>query len=237
MASNSLKKGKLIICDEKGKETDSISFTFNPSSYRITSTPHYKDIRTLATDEEKKEYIGGITRTLSVTLIFDSFSDSDLLSPAEARGVTDMTAGIENKLRPITDKLKKLEQAAHVAGEVHQPPMVIFSWGNLNFRGIISDLSIEYTMFSMEGKPIRARANVMIAETRDPKLSAKKSPFESPDRTKSKVVTEGMSLWSIAWDEYDDCEKWRVIAKANGIMNPMDIRPGQIIQIPALGRE
>ena len=234
---NSLKKGKLIICDEKGKETDSLSFTFNPSSYRITSTPHYHDVRHLSQDTEKKEFLGGVARTLSVTLIFDSFSDTDLFSADEAKDITNITAGVENKLRPITDKIKKLEMAAHVAGEQHKPPLLIFSWGNLNFKGIISDLSVEYTMFSMEGKPIRATAHLTMAEGKDPAISAKESPFESPDRTKSKVVVEGMSLWSIAWDEYDDCEKWRVIAKANNIMDPLDIRPGQVIRIPALDRE
>jgi hypothetical protein len=237
MSTTSLKKGKLIICNEKGKQSDSINFTFNPSTYRITSTPHYKDVRHLSMDTAKKEFLGGVTRTLSVELIFDSFSDSDLFSDAQARRVSNITAGIENQLRPITDKIKKLEMASHVAGELHQPPLVIFSWGNLNFRGIISDLSVEYTMFSMEGKPIRARVSLTMAEGKDPNLSAKQSPFESPDRTKSRVVVLGMSLWSIAWDEYNDCEKWRIIAKANNIMDPMDIYPGQIIRIPALDGE
>ncbi|MDO4803535.1 MAG: LysM peptidoglycan-binding domain-containing protein [Lachnospiraceae bacterium] len=237
MGANSLKKGKIIICDEKGKESDSISFTFNPSSYRISSTPHYKDIRHLASDEQKKEFIGGVERTLSATLIFDSFSDRDLFSESEAKGVSNITEGIENKLRPITDKINRLEKAVHLAGDIHSTPMVIFTWGNLKFRGIIIGFSIEYTMFSMEGKPIRAKADLQIAETRDPSVSSKTSPFESPDRTKSRVVVEGMSLWSIAWDEYDDCEKWRVIAKANNIMNPMDIYPGQVIRIPAISRE
>lgn len=232
-----MEKGKIIICDEKDNESDSINFTFNPSSYSISSTPRYKDISPLSTDEEKKEYLGGVSRTLSCTLIFDSFSDVDLFSKDSAKKVTQMTDGIENQLPPITNKLNKLELAAHVNGEVHKPPTVKFIWGNLKFRGVISNLSIEYTMFSMEGKPIRARAQLTIAETRDPKLSVMKSPFESPDRTKSKVVVEGMSLWSIAWDEYDDCEKWRDIARANNIMNPTDLRPGQVIQIPALSRE
>ncbi len=232
-----LKKGHLIICDEKGNPSESISFTFNPSSYRITSTPHYRDVRHLSQDTEKKEFLGGVSRTLSVSLIFDSFSDEDLFSYDSARQVTNITEGIENQLRPITDKINKLEMASHVSGKQHKPPLVIFSWGNLNFRGIISDLSIEYTMFSMEGKPIRATVQLTMAEGKDPELSTKESPFESPDRTKSRVVVEGMSLWSIAWDEYDDCEKWRIIARANNIMNPMDIRPGQVIKIPALDRE
>ncbi len=232
-----LKKGKLSICDEKGRESDSISFTFNPSSYRITSTPHYHDVRHLSQDQEKKEFLGGVSRTMSVTLIFDSFSDEELFPSASAKKITNVTEGVENQLRPITDKVKKLEMAAHVAGEQHKPPLVVFSWGNLNFRGIISDLSVEYTMFSMEGKPIRATVQMTMAEGKDPVLSAKESPFESPDRTKSRVVVEGMSLWSIAWEEYDDCEKWRIIARANNIMNPMDIYPGQVIRIPAIDGE
>ena len=229
-----MEKGKIIICDEKDNESDSINFTFNPSSYSISSTPRYKDISPLSTDEEKKEYLGGVSRTLSCTLIFDSFSDVDLFSKDSAKKVTQMTDGIENQLPPITNKLNTLELAAHVNGEVHKPPTVKFIWGNLKFRGVISNLSIEYTMFSMEGKPIRATVNLTISEEKDAALAAKESPFESPDRTKSRVIVEGMSLWSIAYEEYGDCEKWREIAKANNIMNPLDIRPGQVIQIPAL---
>lgn len=232
-----LKKGQISICDEKGRASESISFTFNPSSYRITSTPHYHDVRHLSQDQEKKEFLGGVARTLTVSLIFDSFSDNDLFPESSSRNVANLTEGVENQLRPITDKIKKLEMAAHVAGEQHKPPLVIFSWGNLNFKGIISDLSVEYTMFSMEGKPIRATVHLTMAEGKDPAVSAKESPFESPDRTKSRVVVEGMSLWSIAWEEYDDCEKWRIIARANNIMNPMDIYPGQVIRIPAIDGE
>ena len=122
-----LKKGKLSICDEKGRESDSISFTFNPSSYRITSTPHYHDVRHLSQDQEKKEFLGGVSRTMSVTLIFDSFSDEELFPSASAKKITNVTEGVENQLRPITDKVKKLEMAAHVAGEQHKPPLVVFS--------------------------------------------------------------------------------------------------------------
>ena len=231
---NSLKKGKISICDEKGKPSENISFTFNPSSYRITSVPNYREVQHLSQDIEKKEFLGGVSRRLSVTLFFDSFSDRDLFPAGSAQQTQNITEGIENRLPPITDKLKKLEMASHVAGSQHRPPQVIFSWGNLNFKGIITDFTAEYTMFSMEGKPIRATVNLTISEEKDAALAAKESPFESPDRTKSKVIVEGMSLWSIAYEEYDDCEKWREIARANNIMNPLDIRPGQVIRVPAL---
>ncbi len=235
--ANSLKKGVIRICDDKGRPQEDISFTFNPSSYRISTTPRYQDVIHLSQDVSKLEFVGGVSRRLSVTLIFDSFSDNDLFSSKEAKKVTNLTAGVENKLKPISDKIKKLEGALHVSGQLHKPPLVIFSWGNLNFKGVINYLDVEYTMFSMEGKPIRATASLSMVEEKDSAVSAKESPFESPDRTKSRVVVEGMSLWSIAWEEYDDCEKWRVIAKANNIMDPTDLKPGQVIRIPALDRE
>ncbi len=232
----SLKRGKISICDDKGNPKESIGFTFNPSSYSISTQPNYMTVQHLTQDGEKQEFLGGVLRTMQVTLIFDSFSDGELFPSSEMKEVTNLTEGVENKLKPVTDKLKRLEQAAHVSGELHRPPLVIFSWGNLNFRGIITVYRVDYTMFSMEGKPIRASVHLTIMESKDPALSSKENPFESPDRTKSRVVVEGMSLWSIAYEEYDDCEKWRIIAKANNIMNPLDIRPGQIIRVPALER-
>ncbi len=230
----SLKKGKISICDDNGSPQDSISFTFNPSSYTISSKPSYRDVRHLMQDTERKEFLGGVIRTMEATLIFDSFSDNDLFPESEMQSVKNLTEGVENRLKPITDKLKKLEQAAHVSGELHRPPTVIFSWGNLNFKGVITGYSAEYTMFSMEGKPIRATVRLSIAEEKDPAAAARENPFESPDRTKTRVLVEGMSLWSVAYEEYNDCEKWRIIAKANNIMNPLDIQPGQVIKVPAL---
>ena len=74
----SVKKGKISILNDKGNVADSVNFTFNPSSYSISTEPHYKGVRHLTRDTEKNEFLGGVTRTLHVTLIFDSFSDEDL---------------------------------------------------------------------------------------------------------------------------------------------------------------
>lgn len=225
----SLKKGKICLCDEKGNQKDSVEFSFNPSSYTIKSTPAYKTVKQMGQDGEEQIFISGAARELSATLFFDSASDAAAsLSPGIQKAVN------ENKLSPVTDKTKKLMSTVRIDGEQHTPPMVIFSWGNLNFKGRITSLTEEYTMFSMEGKPIRAKVQINIKEDLDEALTKKTSPFESPDRTKSRVIVEGMSLWSLAYEEYDDCEKWRVIAKANHIMNPLELVPGQVIKVPAL---
>ncbi len=231
----SLQKGKIIICDEKGNAKNTVTFSFNPASYTIKSMPVYQAMPKLGQDGDDPVFISGAARELSTVLFFDSAGDKELFPTG--RNGTISVEKLENTLKPVTNKTKLLMETVRIVGNQHKPPKVIFSWGNLNFKGFITSLSEEYTMFSMQGKPIRARVSITIKEDLEESLLRKTSPFESPDRTKTRVIVEGMSLWSLAYDEYDDCEKWRIIAKANNLMNPLDVKPGQVIRIPALKQE
>lgn len=219
-----MQKGKLII--EKNDGNEEVTFSFNPEKYTIRSSVQYHEDKGISNEATEINVISGPSRELSATLFFDStVSGTSLIA---------MTEGMDNALEPVTKKTGKVEEGLWFYGGTHKQPKVTFSWGNLNFTGYLTSVNTEYTMFSMEGKPIRAKMDIVIQEVFDDAKSAKKSPFESPDRTKSCVITEGMSLWAIAGKEYGDCEKWRLIAKANHLMNPLDLTPGQVIKIPAL---
>jgi nucleoid-associated protein YgaU len=47
-------------------------------------------------------------------------------------------------------------------------------------------------------------------------------------------VRDGDSLPSIAFDSYGDPTRWRPIAEANGIDNPLSLRRGSELTIPRL---
>ena len=47
-------------------------------------------------------------------------------------------------------------------------------------------------------------------------------------------MRDGDSLPSIAYDAYGDPTRWRPIAEANGIDNPMHLRRGTELTIPTL---
>lgn len=226
-----LQKGKIYFCDDKGnvKSGEYLEFSFNPSAYTIKSNISYKTENQAGAANTEPMFIGVLSRELSTTLFFDSGAN---LRYSLKPGIHEMLK--ENELPPVTNQMKKLHEMVALKGELHTPPTVVFSWGNLHFKGVVTSLSEEFTMFTMDGKPIRAKAQITIKEKQDAELGKKISPFESPDRTKTRVVVEGMSLWSLAYEEYDDCEQWRLIAKANQIMNPLDIVPGQVLKVPAL---
>jgi nucleoid-associated protein YgaU len=48
----------------------------------------------------------------------------------------------------------------------------------------------------------------------------------------SHTVRDGDSLQSIAFAAYGDATKWRTIAEANGIDDPLRLRRGTVLSIP-----
>ena len=209
---------KAILMTETGSK---VVVQFNPETYNVSNAVKYADHAIPGSDITISQFITGESATLDFELMFDTYDYSD----DSAEKGTD-----------VTEKTKEIVKLTNIEGSLHRPPIVTFIWGSVSFRGIITDVKQQFLMFLPSGIPVRAKLNVTMKSLKDAS-SGKSSPLESPDRTKYKTVSEGEYLWNYANEEYDSPDMWRVIAKANGIMNPLDIRPGQIIKIPALKRE
>ncbi len=217
-----LKKAKITIKKESSSET--VECHFNPSEYSISNSASY-DEKKLA-PQNTLAFLSAELRTLSVTLYFNSADNATLYGLATLGSVFSCSA--------VTDTTQKIVDALYISGTDHRPPFVSFIWGNLDFQGFLTSVKETYTMFDSSGMPIRCKLDITIKEAGEIVLEKKKEPFSSPDRTKWKTMTEGMSLWDIAYKEYGDPEKWRIIARANNISNPLQVSNGQIIKIPAL---
>ncbi len=220
----SMKKAKIKIMTKEAKE---LECTFNPSQYVIRSAVNYGESNVLG-ELPHLQFINETREELSLTLYFAS--DYNELLPG---GVSNPLLQ-ETLVDPVSKDLNILRKATLIAGEVHRPPMVSFEWGNLNFKGYITSMTQTYTMFSISGKPLRAKVDLTIKSGEKDSEAKKKSPLESPDRTKSRTMSEGMSLWELALEEYGDARMWRVIAKANHLENPLDVKVGQQLKIPAI---
>lgn len=227
-----LKKAKIIIYRNNGKSKEEVECSFNPYQYTIKSTANYKEDNSLGTDVSRMVFLSGAQKEFTTTLFFDSEGEKG--RSESLIGIASAMLGSSSTVKPVTDIMKKITSAVQVSGSDHKPPLVSFIWGNLSFKGVITSVTETFTMFDTFGKPIRGKMDLTIKEAQEEGLAKKAEPFESPDRTKYRTVLEGTSLWNIAYEEYGDCEKWRVIAKANGLLNPLKIYPGQVLKIPAL---
>lgn len=228
--TGTLEKAKFEIYENVDSATpkETIAVLFNPSQYSISGGATYgshnrsgkKNSNNNSSSSEKNNFLDSRLQTLSLELFLDT-SGKTLLGKKPEDAID------------VSVHVKKFMDMVRVKGEIHTPLIVRFCWGSLKFRGRVDDVNTTYTMFTSEGKPIRAKVTLKITEVR--KLSEKyMEPFESPDRTKARMITQGTTVWSIAQAEYGTPAMWREICQANQIPNPLEIPVGTVLKVPAL---
>lgn len=220
-----LTKAKLEIEKEIGVSI--IDVLFNPSEYQLTDSANYSEKKVPGLDGPVIQYISGEATELSLNLFLDTYVPKKPPSLFSFGGSSSGSTDVSNITKRIAD-------ATSIDGSLHRPPKVTFKWGSLNFKGVVTKFSHTYTMFTENGMPVRAKVSLTFKSLMSPKDKRREFPFESPDRTKYRTIRQGIGLWDIAGMEYGDPDLWKVIARENGILNPLDVRPGQVVKLPAL---
>src|SRR5207237_2689017 len=203
-----LEKAQIINVDKNGTWT----VMFNRKESSIQKSVQWEPHKAPGLDMPEQEFTSGNPAVLSVELFFDTYED-------------------KKSVHENTDKLKVL---AEVDADKHRPPLVMFSWGKIKFKGVVETLNLRFTMFLSTGVACRAVANLTIKEAMTAKEQLEAKPRNSPDHTKRRTVKMGETLALIAHEEYDDAAEWRRIADANGIVDPKDLKPGTVLTLPPI---
>jgi len=210
-----LTKAKIIPLDENGRENtgNEIEVLFNPEQYSISKGNQFASIAIPGRDNPIIQFIKGEAETLSAELFFDTHT---MGNDADAR----------------TQYVNKISNLLKIDGEIHAPPICIFKWGSLHFKGIIEKIDKNFTMFDKDGIPLRGTIGISFKQYHQPSETG--DPSSSPDRTKRRITVEGDSLWLISAREYGNPDQWKLIASENKIEDPLSIKPGTEIIIPPL---
>ncbi len=216
-----LKKAKIEVLGTNGKKQDEVEVLFNPAQYTLTDAATYWEKRVPWRDSPHLKYMGGMASVLSMELFFDT-------GPVLTTSII-----TSKKAEDVSKKVIEFTELVYIKGSLHAPPKVKFVWGSLSFKGYVTSIQSTYTKFTEDGMPVQAKLKVSFKSAPE-KTEKRKSPFESPDRTKCRTVREDLTIWDIAQNEYGDASKWKIIARANGISNPLDIPPGTILEVPSL---
>lgn len=204
-----------------------VNFKFNPKEYSISKSNTWSAAdASRGSDTPPLHFGGGQPKQLKLQLFFDSYAEGG-----------DVRKEYTEKLFKMMEINPKLP-----AGSTNQttgsPPKLKFAWGSvLPFFCYLESLSVQFTLFLEDGTPVRATADVGLKQAVDEKQQAATNPTSGGEG--------GEHLWQvqpqdrldlIAFQEYGDAKRWRMIADANGITDPLKIRPGQRLIIPPLGR-
>jgi len=199
------------------KKAYSIPCMFRPNQLKLEKNAEWSD----KTKSEKNNvpfptFSGGEAATLDLDLFFD-------------------TTATSKDVRQHTDKLMKLA-LKHAATK--QPPLCRFVWGKItSFLAYVPSVSVTLTMFLGNGTPVRADAHLKLKQYKDEAIFKPQNPTSRSDARKTWLVIEGQKLDWIAFEEYGDARHWRHIAEVNGLANPLDLHPGQLLKLTPLPPE
>ena len=197
-----------------------LPFHYNPSTLQIVKTADWTKPRTPGQKSiAKPEFVGCTGRTLNLTIMLDA---------VDTRG-RDVEAAVNQLLAWTTSSDHSWRQ------HKPQPPLLRLHWGgHPYFPGYLSRVEATYTLFSPEGKPLRA--SVVLALDEVPDEPKKQNPTSGgvADR-RAVVLGGGDTLASLSRAEYGDPNLWRALAIANDVDDPMQLPAGTTLVVPPLG--
>jgi nucleoid-associated protein YgaU len=223
-------KGRLVVNSSPPK---TITFQYNPE--KVTEAVSLETPKDTQVSADKRTKV--ITtfyrrvRTYSMkSVIFDTYETTD------KRNVkTDYVDPLMDLL--LIDKLtKKIDTNAQQG----RPPLVTLYLGkSWSADGYLTGCSATYTLFHSDFTPARATVDLTFEEAQTvfskEDIQQKQNPTSGGlGGERSCTVQPGETLEGIAYRELGNPTRWRALAEANGIENPLDLKPGRRLIIPTL---
>ena len=194
-----------------------LTVLFNPAEYSHDISNNFQETALPGLGNPIVQFVNGQSQSLTMELLFDTW-----------------TNGGREDVSVLT---KKFAKTLEIDADLHAPPPVEFRWGSFHFRAVVESLSQRFTMFSSDGKPVRALLNVTFKQYRPLSEQLEDPRRNSADKTKRRVLIAGDTLWAMAAREYGHVREWRRIARKNRVENPRRLRPGHVLVLPPLGND
>lgn len=207
---------------------ETIPVLFNPTEYTITKSNNWTFDPVQGQSLPPPEFGGGQPREISLSLLLDN----SLLDGSRT-------------VKQISDKLFRMMEVGDgrpPGGTRSAPPFVTFRWGAVDtFKAVCTSLTVAYQLFEPNGEPIRASVQLQLKQAAQASTASAASANRPQNPTTRAIagqgvhtVCDGDSLPSIAYRAYGDATRWRVIAEANDVDDPLRLRRGTPLVLPRL---
>ncbi|MCD8079074.1 MAG: hypothetical protein LUF04_01265 [Bacteroides sp.] len=195
------------------KRVAKFNVQINPDSLKLDRSINYTD--TQASGEPQKQKFGNLpSSTLSFDLIFDD------------------TGFVDHIQGNINDRIGRLEKAIYsINGETHEPNYTLLVWGDFVFKGRLSSLNYDYSVFKPDGAPLRVKISLTFVGHKEG------SEKKSPDLSRIIVLKAGESIPWLCQKYYNDPSYCVEIARINRLKGFRDVSPGTRLLFPPLARD
>ena len=198
---------------------DAFEVLINPASYKRQLEIRYNKTATLGQPAGKARFSAMSSEKLTLPeIVFDGTGVVALY------GAQTVTVMIE----------KMLKLLYRYQGEKHEPNLVCFQWGDMNFYGRVETVSINYTLFKPTGEPLRARVSLGVLSAMSVKEGLLRANQSSPDLSHLVTVRAGDTLPLLCNRIYRNPAYYTEVARINGLVNFRNLEPGMTLRFPPL---
>lgn len=199
----------------------SVTVHFNPESLELQLSNELKDVK----GNERKQYVAKTSAKLTMDLLFDTTDTG--------ADVTGTTRTLQAFLAPPLPESERERKSI-------PPPLVLFEWGTLRFKGIVESYRETLDFFSADGVPLRSSVRLTISR-QDQVFDEAAGPAASPssEAADGAVDTDASSAADLA-NRLDAPGSARTLAAENGQENlrfgsgpPLTVRPRPQLQPPS----
>jgi hypothetical protein len=136
---------------------------------------------------------------------------------------------------PDIEKFKKVVYDYN--GEIHRPPFLKLQWGELIFKCVLRDMTINFKLFRSNGTPLRATVKTKFTATVENELRVRSENKQSPDITHVRIVKDGDTLPMLAFQVYNDPSYYIKVAEKNKLTSFRRLTPGQKLFFPPIEKK
>ena len=190
---------------------ESVAVMFNPEEYSLEQGNEIAEIGVPGLATSPVQYVRGRARTLRMELFYDTYEAG-----------TDVRAHTQRIVRLLDPDAR-----------THAPPVLLFLMGGFSLRCVLLEANQQVTMFLADGTPVRARLTVRFQEYVRMEVETRRGLFVGPPTLHR--LTDADTLAGLAGTYLGDPRRWREIAEANGIDDPLRLPSGTALVMPGGG--
>lgn len=211
---------KAYLRSETGTE---VPCMFNPAELKMSKSNEWQATRSKGRNAPRLRFQSGGSGALDLNLVIDTTADG---SP-----VTDRT-------NALLDLMKIDKSLASSDGKRNRarPPWVTFGWGRfISYKAVIEQANMTFTLFSSAGVPLRAKVDLSLKQYEEEDSYGRQNPTSfTPAPHAIHTVLPGETLDRIAARTLGDPTRWRVLAEANEITDPLALVAGDRLVVPEM---
>lgn len=200
-------------------EKKRLDLSINPESLTFNKKIQYKSDQQLASTSGNNAFEKYLPEELSFSFVVDT--------TGAVEGTT--------KADKVYTKIKELEDVLYTyKGETHRPSYIIIAFGDMIFKGQLSSMKTDYTLFNDKGIPLQANVQLSFCNYCDSEEENKKNSKQSPDMSRLIVLKENDTLANLCHLIYGNSRLVAQVARFNNLNGFRDLPIGTELLFPSL---